>query len=63
MVWKPLDTAVAYKDVRGRAKQDARAVLSRGMTAKKTTSFKRYEFPRLRGDGIKKIGMTEYFAG
>jgi len=27
-----LDPAVAYRDARGRAKQDARAVLSRGMT-------------------------------
>ncbi len=27
-----LDPAVAYKDVRGLAKQDARAVLSRGVT-------------------------------
>jgi hypothetical protein len=31
----PLGPAVAYKDVRGRAKQDARAVLSCGMTVNK----------------------------
>jgi hypothetical protein len=30
-----LDPAVAHRDVRGRAKQDARAVLSGGMTARR----------------------------